>query len=224
MDIQTQIFEQIRSYLLSQFAAGQKMETEEVLAKRFNTSRYKVRKVLATLSQMGVLDRSPKKGSKLKKPDAETMSEQIRFQFKVAGFDAAEFIEARAIIECAILPVVVRRITPSLMTQLENALYKIEENAHDPLEADKYDRDFHILILKACGNRVLEVFSSVLLTYFERTTKMVSSFGPEHFLEVAREEGAILDAIKANDPDLAAELLEKHLRKQSLKFHKRPSS
>lgn len=223
MDTQDQNFEAIRTYLLKQFAAGQKMDTEETLATRFNISRYKVRKVLTVLSQMGVLDRSQKKGSMLRKPDAETMSEQIRFQFKVAGFDVAEFIEARSIIECAIMPIVVRRITPSLLTQLENALYKIEENADNPLEADKYDRDFHLLMLKACGNRVLEVFSGVLITYFEKTTNLVSTHGPEYFREVVREERAILDAIRANDHVLAADLLRNHLGKESTNFHRKPS-
>jgi len=220
MDTYDQNFEEIREYLLNQFAAGQ-MDTEEALAKRFKISRYRVRKVLTALSQMGVLDRSQKKGSKLREPNTEIMSEQIRFQFKVAGFDVAEFIEARSIIECAIMPVVVRRITPSLMTQLENALCKIEENADNPLEADKHDRDFHLLMLKACGNRVLEVFSSVLITYFEKTTNFVSDFGPEYFHEIVREERAILDAIRANDHDLAADLLQNHLSKEVLNFHRK---
>ena len=149
-------------------------------------------------------------------PDTETMSDQIRFRFSVAGFDVAEFVEARTIVECAIMPIAVRRMTPSLLTQLENALHQIEMNADDPVQADRHDRDFHLLILKACGNRVLEVYSGVLLTYFEITSKVLASLDQGYFHEIARQQRVILNAIKADDPELAAQLLTRLLTEKAV--------
>lgn len=47
-----------------------------------------------------------------------------------------------------------RRCSPNLVR-----LRLIEENADNPQEADRHDRDFHLLLLQASGNRVLQVFS-----------------------------------------------------------------
>lgn len=205
------LFENLRQYLVAQTERGERIDSEADLAKRFQVSRYQIRKVLATLSQMGLLERAPKKGSKMRKPDTEEMSEQIQFQFELAGFDPGEFTEARVIIECALIPLAIRRVTPSMLSRLENALSLIEQHADNPLEADRHDRDFHLLLLKACGNRVLEVFSGVLITYFEKTASHIASKSKDYFLDTVYKERAILSAMKQGNAELAVDLLKKHL-------------
>lgn len=105
MDAQLALFEKIKQHLLTQSnKTGKKIETETALAEHFGVSRYKIRQALTALSQMGYLDRAPKKGSVVRRPDADALSDQMKFQFAVAGFNAAEFVEARVLIETAILP------------------------------------------------------------------------------------------------------------------------
>lgn len=212
MDSQLALFEKIKQHLLTQSnKIGKKIETETALAEHFGVSRYKIRQALTALTQMGYLDRVPKKGSVVRRPNTDVLSDQIKFQFAVAGFNAAEFIEARILIETAILPLAVRRMTPSLMTQLEYALEQIEANADKPLEADKHDRNFHLLLLQACGNRVLQTFSGVLITYFEKTTSLLAACDRNYFIDIAEKEREILQAIKDDNPELAEHLLKTHL-------------
>lgn len=60
MDKRKELFESIKDYLLDEAnrKADGRIETETELATRFNTSRYKVRQVLSTLVQMGMLERA----------------------------------------------------------------------------------------------------------------------------------------------------------------------
>lgn len=207
-----EFFEQVKTYLIKTSAENNgQLETEEALAERFCVSRYKIRQVLGTLVQMGILDRSPRRGSVLKVPDKVQMNDQLKLQFNAASFDAAEYIEARILVECAIIPIITRRVTPLMMAQLENILKKIEENADSPMEADKYDRDFHLLLLKACGNRVLQVFSGVLVTYFEKTSGALAAYDRQYFLNVAQKQKQILSFIKSGDATKAAALMREHL-------------
>lgn len=205
-------FEEVKSYLVrtAEQNDGQ-IETEEVLAQRFAVSRYKIRQVLGTLVQMGVVERQPRRGSILKKPDKIEINDQLKLQMDVASFDAAEYIEARILVECAIIPLITRRVTPSVMAKLEEILKKIEEHADSPMLADKYDRDFHLSLLQACGNRVLQVFSGVLVTYFEKTSCMLADKDRQYFLDVAEKERTILSYIKNGDAQRAAELMRAHL-------------
>ena len=84
-----------------------------------------------------------------------------------------------------------------------------------PLEADKYDREFHLLLLEGCGNRVLQVFSGVLVTYFEKTSARIADKDRQFFLEIARQEREILRAIRMGDAERATALLREHLMDQT---------
>ncbi len=211
-----QLFEKIRDHLQTQAQNGERIDTETELAKRFNVTRYRIRKELDVLTQMGVLVRTPKRGTTVREVGASSLRSQIQMRFDVANFDIEEFIEARALLQCALMPLITRRMTPALASKLERTLAKIEEFATEPLHADQYDREFHLLLLEGCGNRVLQVFSGMLVTYFEKTAHRVANMEPSFFLEIARQEREILIAIRQGDCEKASALLKKHLAEHSL--------
>ena len=190
------LFEQIRDHLQEQAKNGERIDTETELAKRFGVTRYRIRKELDILTQMGILVRTPKRGTTVREVGANSLRNQIQMRFDVANFDVQEFIEARALVECSLMPLVSRRITPALASRLEGTLNKIEEHADEPLVADKFDREFHLLLLEGCGNRVLQVFSGVLVTYFEKTSHRIANMDRQFFLDIARQEREILRAIR----------------------------
>ena len=218
MDNKNELFESIKNYLLddaNRNAEG-RIETETELAVRFNTSRYKVRQALSTLVQMGMLERSPRRGSVLKNLEQHNINHQLLMQFDLSGFDITEFTEARILIECAIIPLATRRIFPAMLSKLENELRLIEENADNPQVADRHDRDFHLLLLQASGNRVLQVFSDVLITYFEKTRESLPANDRQYFLDTAAKQREILLHIKKGDAQMASELMRAHLREKRL--------
>lgn len=208
------LFREIHHHILRQAKAGERIDTETELAARFNVTRYKIRKALSVLSQMGVVDRAPKRGMTVNTLGPKHLSAQIQVQMDIANFDIREFIEARQLIEVDIIPLAIRRMTPALLGRLEDAIDRIESNATNTTEADRWDREFHLLLLEACGNRVLQVFSAALVTYFEKTTENLPVDDPEFFYDIARQERALLDAIKAGDDVLARKLLSEHLAEQ----------
>ena len=209
------LFEQIRDHLQEQAKNGERIDTETELAKRFGVTRYRIRKELDILTQMGILVRTPKRGTTVREVGASSLRNQIQMRFDVANFDVQEFIEARALVECSLMPLVSRRITPALASRLEGTLNKIEEHADEPLVADKFDREFHLLLLEGCGNRVLQVFSGVLVTYFEKTSHRIANMDRQFFLDIAHQEREILRAIRMGDAQKASDLLRAHLMEQS---------
>ncbi|HDQ0010282.1 TPA: FadR family transcriptional regulator, partial [Escherichia coli] len=118
MDKRKELFESIKDYLLDEAnrKADGRIETETELATRFNTSRYKVRQVLSTLVQMGMLERAPRRGSLLKNVGQCSINDQLLMQFDLSGFDISEFTEARILVECAIIPLATRRIFPAMLS------------------------------------------------------------------------------------------------------------
>ena len=163
---------------------------------------------------MGIVDRAPKRGMTVNAMGPKHLSSQIQVQMDIANFDIREFIEARLLIEVNIIPLCVRRMTPALLGRLDDAICRIELNAGNTHEADRWDREFHLILLESCGNRVLQVFSAALITYFEKTTPRLPQNDPAFFMNIARQERELLRAIQHGDEEEARALLSKHLREQ----------
>ncbi|MFR3635212.1 MAG: FadR/GntR family transcriptional regulator, partial [Sutterella sp.] len=134
------LFHQIHQHILEQAKNNGHIDTEAELAARFNITRYKVRKALSVLAQMGIIDRAPKRGMKVNTLEPKNLSAQIQVQMDIANFDIREFIEARLLIEVDIIPLAIRRMTPAMLGRLENAIEEIERNAHNTRDADHWDR------------------------------------------------------------------------------------
>ncbi|HAW44734.1 MAG TPA: FadR family transcriptional regulator [Sutterella sp.] len=209
------LFQKIKDHLQRQAKEGGRIDTEMQLCERFGVTRYRIRKELDVLTQMGILERSPKRGTKVREMGENVLKSQIQERFDIANFDVQEFLEARILIECSLIEIVTRRLTPQMYSRLEACLIAIEKNADQALIADENDRNFHLLLLEACGNRVLQVFSSVLVAYFDRTSDKVATLDQAFFLDCAKKERQILLAIRKNDAQKATELLREHLLEQS---------
>ncbi len=216
---QEDLFERLKGHLIAQgLKPGDKVEAETSLAERFGVSRHHIRQVLAVMVQAGILDRAPKRGTVIRDFDSASLSDHIRFQFEVAQFDVAEFKEARVLVERGILPLAVRRITPSGLAKVEETIEQMLALQDQPEKADRYDRDFHLLLFQACGNHVLEAFSGVLSTLFQSASYRSKYWTRERTLRIVQEHRLILEAIRQGDTLAAVAALDVHLGYAKLGF------
>ncbi|PKU22708.1 FadR/GntR family transcriptional regulator [Telmatospirillum siberiense] len=213
------LLERVKSHFISQgLKPGDKVEGEVSLAERFGVSRHHIRKALTVMVQAGILERATKRGTIIRDFDANTLSEHIRFQFEVAQFDTYEFKEARVVVERAILPLAVRRITPVGIAKVEECIELMLKHQDEPEKADNYDRDFHLQIFRACGNQVLSAFSGVLSTLFRSVEYRRQYWTHERITRIADEHRLILEAIKRGDALAAVAALDAHLGYSKLSF------
>lgn len=202
----------IRDHLLEKGARpGERIENELDLAARFGVSRYKVRSVLNALVQQGVLVKYPRKGTFVRQFDAKSLSDDLQFRYKISRFDLHESIEGRIVVELAVLPLVVRRATPGQLAQMEEAVERMRRARNAPEQADKHDLEFHVLLLKACGNELLASFTTVLSMLFHDPEYRRKYWNPETISRLANEHRQILEAIREGDVDLAVERHKAHL-------------
>lgn len=208
----SELSEQIRSHILDQgYTPGTKIETEEELAELFGVSRYKIRTVLGAFVQQGILTKSPRRGTYVNEFNPEATSKDLLFQYRVGDFDLNEFIEARIVIEQAIIPLVIRRITPAQITKLNKAIDRMVEKKHTPKQADSADQDFHLELIRSAGNDLLSSFSSVVTLLFHREEYRSKYWDPETVERLANEHRLILDAIVDGDEQLALRRHGEHL-------------
>ena len=190
---------ELRQYLLDEgLRPGDRIEPEIRLAERFAVSRGKMREVLTTLCHEGVLERAPRRGTVVRDLNPQRLGEDLRFRFELAGFDPADATEARAIIEAAILPLVLRRITPTQLRDLGQLVDHMAENANRPRVADSADKGFHLSLFRACGNQTLATFSGVVESLF--SDELRAKYQTPECVRVAVGcHRALLDAIRRDD-------------------------
>jgi GntR family transcriptional repressor for pyruvate dehydrogenase complex len=215
---QVSLRHQFQQYLAAAgLRPGGRVEPELRLAERFGVSRGKIRELLTGLCHQGVLVRAPRRGTMVRELNPGELGESLSFRFGLAGLDPADAWEARLIIETAVIPLAVRRVTPVQMEKLEQLYARMAGHLDDPQEVDLADRDFHLTLLDACGNRTLAMFAGVISRLFNPDLR-TEYWRPDDIRRGLEEHRAILDAIRQDNPALAADLLKSHLS------HQRPLS
>lgn len=207
LSVQSPIFKRISEYIFrNDPQPGDAVATEDELIEALSITRYRARQALDILVQMGVLERHKRKGTLVKRLATHDMTLNILEQFKMASFDEIEFNEARLMIETAVLPFVMMRLTPARQAEMRQVIAGIRAHADSPQKADAYLRDFHLLLINGCGNRVMEVFANVVRTYFSLTQHLVENLPASFYLERARLCEELLAALAQSDLAQAARL------------------
>lgn len=207
-----ELSKRIRAHIIDNgYTPGTRIETEEELAAIFNVSRYKIRTILGALVQQGVLTKSPRRGTYVNEFDPVAASKDLWFQYQIGSYDLNEFIEARIVVEQAVIPLVVRRVTPARISRLQETIDRMIAQKHTPKQADAADQDFHINLIQSSGNELLSSFSSVVTLLFHHEAYRRKYWKPETLERLAREHQLILNAIIDGNEELALERHREHL-------------
>ena len=209
------LFRDIHSHLLRQAREGGKMDTETKLAERFQVSRYHVRQVLSVMSQMGIVERTQKKGMTITSPQPEQLSRHIENQLKIGRFDVRELAEARVLFDTDLIRLAVRRITPANLGLLTDIVRQMTGCVEFRQAFLKFHLRFWQTVFEAAGNRVLQVFAtSLLVQSAEYLEKHTDELEPVWFSDMLEADREVLAAFRRGDEEGAAEAAARWLSRE----------
>jgi DNA-binding GntR family transcriptional regulator len=191
------VFRAIHEAVLGhRLAPGTKLKELE-LAELFGVTRAVVRKVLARLAHLQLVQLRPNRGAVVASPSVE---------------EGIELFGARAAIEAALAERATARITRDQLRELRSVV-KQEHDAYrrgDEAEGHRRSVEFHRLLAGVAGNGVLAAFLDQLIA---RTPLVVLAHpaGANGNTCSIDEHGAILDALAAGDEARAARAMREHL-------------
>ncbi|TFG44480.1 MAG: FadR family transcriptional regulator [Syntrophobacterales bacterium] len=195
-----------------QFQRGQKLPSQDDLAKQFGVSRNTLREAINKLSAMGLLSSHQGIGTVVESPHPAGYLSALSGQFLLDPLSVREFIEARICIERNAVRLAVAHAKPEDLTRLRNNLM-LQDRAlknQDTAEFTRQDADFHLELARICGNRVLLKFLQTIHDMLQRFIGEVSGL-PGAVDDALRFHTRIADAIAAKDPDQAEQLVVRHL-------------
>ena len=195
--LHSQAYEKIKHEIITlRFRPGEYLNEAQV-SKLLRIGRTPVHQALNRLMLEGMVEVIPRKGVIVK---------------AVSLNDVLEMIDVRIINETYCARLAVARADESNIAELTRILDESEKTvtAPDTVRQMMLDRDFHSTLARAAKNAVL---AECIRTLHDRSLRFwfISLRDPVHHVAVKEEHRAILDAIKAHDPDAAADAVRNHI-------------
>src|SRR5690242_16358444 len=203
----THVIDLIRSGNLK---AGDRLPPEAELARAFQVSRPVIREALRGLAILGVVE--TRQGGRCFVTDLTVARLMAPLQFVISLDEASveSLHQARLMIETGVARQAAGRTDEKALARLEEMVAAGFELTDDPLGFRMLDQQFHRTIGQLGGNPFLEIVAQSLYE-LGMEYRRVATEAPGVIERSAAEHLAIVDALKAGDPDAPAAAMGAHL-------------
>lgn len=211
-----QVEETIKSAILSgELKSGEMLPPEAELARQFNVSRTTLREALRVLTSQHLILKVPgaRGGNFVQSVDYRSlgtvMIEAVDNLLALGSLRFDEVSDVRQYLEVPSVRLAAEHRSAQDLAELAAIVKKQKSASVDDPEIPDLDRQFHTLIAKASGNRVL----ASLVAALHHATEPVHylDLSPEVGRETVRQHTKVLRAIDKQDADAAAAAITEHL-------------
>ena len=192
---------------------GDKLPTEERIAKDLKVSKVTVREALSQMESEGLIEkrRGLRGGSFVAEPNHSKISETILTYIRWAAITPEQLAEFRMLLEPLLAAQAARNRTPEDLAAIRECM---EEYARR-LEEGRVDKalgiEYHRLVAEACHNpmisAVMDAVAEVYAEIFDRIPMSVEDSRID--LDFCRR---IYDCLERREPDQAQDLMTDHFR------------
>lgn len=205
------VAEQLRETILKGlYNPGDRLPSEKELCKCFEVGRPVIREALRMLEMSGILFIRPGAGGGIfaKKVEPDHLLSSFETIIRLDRVTIKQIIEARLVIERAVLPLVFERIQPKDIEHLERSIAQAREALGKKIPEPK-NLEFHVLLSEISGNPLLIMITRAI---FDVTRKYLEQLklSFERKKKVLDEHELILKNIKARKFDKVLEFMERH--------------
>ena len=208
----TRIYEKVVEKLKNEIAVGNilpgdPLPSERQLMETFSVSRSSLREAFRVMELLGLIESIPGKGRFVRHPRAISEDKNT---MQLEDSAILELMEARRILDPAIIAESAMRATPSDLTRILRNITYTERSLSSPDERARVDFDFHLLLAEATHNFVFinltRMNFDLISATHERIYKLLGD--KDAFLNEHRE---IYEAVLVHDVEKAREAASRHI-------------
>lgn len=203
--------------LRGEFATGQRLPPERVLADQMNISRTSLRDAIARLEVLGHLEARQGTGVFVREPSAAHLTQPFQSMLIRSPQKLAHLLEFRQMIEPEVAAQAAARATPTQIAQLQHCLERQEAARARHIKLSDEDLIFHSLIAQIAGNEVVMLVLETLRSLMTQLRNQVVGDQPE--LTISQHH-AVVSAIASTSPQAARQAM--HIHMKSVRHHAAP--
>jgi DNA-binding FadR family transcriptional regulator len=219
-----QIAEQLRGLIVAgEFAGGSRLPAERDLARQLGVSRPSVREALIALEVEGWVEVRTGSGIYVQQATQRNGVHGARNAHANGGAEwgPLQVMRARELVESEVAALAAKHARKPQIAAMTSALAHMREDSEAGIEPRAGDEAFHDAIAQACGN---EVLGDTVRSYWSaRHGPLFTRLGdyfetPASWSAALVEHTAVLDAIRARDPQAAGAAMRQHLKKATNRY------
>jgi GntR family transcriptional repressor for pyruvate dehydrogenase complex len=213
--VSTQIAEQIRNSILAgEFAPGDKLPPERELSEMFGVSRPSVREALNALASSGLVMSYQGGGTVVKSLVETSVSNPLSELIRVQQDRALDVIEVRKGMESWTSWYAAQRALPDDIRRMDEIISGMKSNLELKQPSEDLDANLHIVIARATHNVVwlhlMQNLFDAMKEFQQSVWRAVYLTHEDHQL-LYEHLSAVVNAIKAKDPQAARDAMVLHL-------------
>lgn len=198
---------------------GDRLPAERQIMEEFDAGRSSVREALFALQRQGLLTSRPGAVPRVSVPTADgifaELSGSVRHYLnRPEGL--REMQDARALLEIGLARRAATMATDADIAALSSAL-QANRSANGLKKFVETDVAFHLCIAKISKNPIFEGLNAAFSGWLWDQRAKSADFGTS-FEKIFGHHSAIFDAIKAHDPEAAANAMDRHLQDVSERY------
>ncbi len=213
------IVEEIRGKVITgEYTCGDKLGSQDELARKLGVSRVSLREALKRLELMGLVESRQGFGTYIKKIEASDFMNPLSSYLVIDKQSAYELLDARLHIEGSVAALAATHATRADLKTLEDLLTSMHRLSAAQ-EIEKFvqqDVQFHYAIAKASNNSILIKIVEILRDLLRQLISKVFQNYHEQLLETIdqtnRFHQEIFESIKRRNPAAARKHMENHIR------------
>jgi DNA-binding FadR family transcriptional regulator len=203
------LIQALQNYIIdSGLEPGMPIMAEREMATRFGVGRYSLREALRVAQAQGLIEINQGCRPRVAKPSPQAAAQVLSLNIRRSAQTLTHLVEARIYIECGIARYAALRRTQAHVKALSETIADMQSHKQDTLRCVDRDIEFHNILLQAAGNEVFEIMLQPLAELLRESREKTMAVEVERAVSGHQ---AILDGVRAKDPDQAERAMRDHL-------------
>ncbi len=207
------LYMQVANSLMEKIYSGslqaQEKLSERKLAAEYQVSRTVVREAVKLLNEKGLVYTVYGKGTFVNRVDDTLSIDKMQDTLNISHVEQEDVIEARELLEHAMIPMMIARVTPGDIEMLEELQQRMSDVIEDGDTFVLLDEKFHLVLSMCTHNRVLFIMTGTLNKMADRRKLLAD--GVKLRKEANKEHLNIINALKAGNEERLKEAVQIHI-------------
>lgn len=201
-----------REIVSGRIRPGEPIGTEADLVKQFGVNRSTVREGIRLLEHSGLIRRESSRRLVVSLPRYHKLATRISRALVLHEVSFRELYEAIDVLEQSAVELAIEHATDDDLDAIAENVEKTRKALDNPQTMAELDTEFHALVAKATGNRVLQLAREPAGLLIYPATQMIFERVPEAAPRLLQAHEILLDALRRRDAELARLWIQRHIR------------
>lgn len=189
---------------------GEKLPSERAMVQEYGVSRNVLREALVLLSERGLINIRPGKGSYVTNRQKASLAKHFGSFLEADRESQMKVLEVREVLELAMFEKAALNATEEDIRVMEDIYHHMEENLSMMAGYGNLDLKLHMQIARATHNEIFPILVSTLYESSGQKLVLMEDMFPEAMKSIHRDHLGIIQAIKRRDVKMVRKVGKRH--------------